>query len=339
MRKRVKGEQAETETGAESEGEESSHSSSQFAGSSSSSDESVCDSDVEVTFTCYNMDKRDFHTVKQFLQTSFGTGIISLRGGEGSLRRVNTQQLAEIIVDLLGEYVGTTAKSAEDDDPLAIATMIPLRLEGRLEGATEEIQSHLDELADTLLNTIRQAGPSLSKKERAKLLSALEDYEKVALILLERFMNLPAEMAAPLYQQLLDDLPAATEESSAFAPEHVIVLAPIYREVASALDWKGEDKHESTKRKAKKQMSTPADISMDNDNACVDPEEYQYYYGECELLANEAIAWWDFKIKSPHETADSRRAFGDRGVDAARRVFLLPMAAFRSFVKQCQSLV
>lgn len=337
MRKRTKKEQAKTGTG--TEGEESNNSSSQFDGSHSSSPESECDSDVDITFTCYNMDKKDFHTVKQFLQTSFGTGIIPLRGGEGSLRRIDTQRLAEIIVDLLGEYVGTTAKSAEEDDPLAIVTMIPLRLEGRLEGATEEMQSQLDELADTLLNTIRQAGPSLSKKERAKLLSALENYEKVALVLLERFMNLPAEMAAPLYQQLLDDLPAATEESFAFAPEYVLVLAPIYREVVSSLDWQGEDKGKPTKGKARKRISMPVEASMNDDTAaCVNPDEYQYYYGECELLNNEAIAWWDFKIKSPHETADSRRAFGDRGVDAARRVFLLPMTAFRSFVKQCQSL-
>lgn len=330
MGKRVREEKARTEAN-----DEAVSSSSQSEHSSSSSSGSECGADVEVSFTCYNTDKKDFHAIKQFLQISLGTGVIPLCGGSAP-HRVDTQRLAEIVVDLLGEYVGTTAKSAEEDDPLAAITLIPLKLEGRLEGATEEMQSCLDELVGTLMSTIRQAGPSLGKKERSRLLSVLEGYEQVALVLLERFMNLPAEMAAPLYQQLVDDLPAAAEESVAFAPEHVLVLAPIYREVISQLDQEaGKDgEAELFREKGKKRViSVSRKVQADDD-----PEDYQYYYGECELLANEAVAWWDFKIRSPHETTDSRRAFGDRGVDAARRVFLLPMASFRSFVKQCQTL-
>lgn len=317
----------------EEEEEENEHSydSASSAGEDSSSlsedlgsNEGQAESDAELSFACYNMDKRDFHSIKQFLQNSFGGGLIPC--GKSQLCRVDTQGLAEVIVDVLGEYVGTTAKNAEDDDPLAFTTILPMNLDNNLENVKEHHIDVLKELICTLRHTARSS-KNLSKKDLISVNTILDE-KRVALVMHERFMNLPAEVAAPLYQQLIDDLPAAIEENPLlFDPEYVLVLMPIFRELACQLDRPLE----------KKDLVEAQD---DNDEEVEhSSNDYQYYYGECELLQNEAELYWDCRTRTFHETSDSRRAFGDHGVDPARRIFLLKMDSFRSFITQCQSIL
>ncbi len=298
------------------------------------------------------MAKDDFHAVKQFLIMSFGSGIIPQRSSRSLPVDVNA--LSTGIVDLCGEYVGTTAKPSEREDPLAFVTLLPCKIRGRLSGDTEDVQRSLDALMDHLGETIRAAG-NLSKKQRSEILASLQDpskLEEVALVLHERYMNLPAEMAAPLYQQLLDDLPAAKDESAVFSPKQILMITPIYREVSSHLDAQtahdddpdhrddyGSKDIQAGKQPASKRTKAIAKDHQPEASHPNDPSDYQYYYGEAEMLEHRAEMWWDFSTTSPHETTDSRRAFGERGIDAARRAFLLSFDAFCAFVKDCQTLL
>ena len=291
---------------------------------SSDNEDQKTESDAELSFACYNMDKRDFHSIRQFLQNSFGGGLIPY--GKSQLCRIDTQGLTEIIVDILSEYVGTTAKNTEDDDPLAFTAILPINLDDNLEGVKKY---HIDVLKETI-STLRHTARSSKNLSKQKLISfnAILDEKRVALVIHERFMNLPAEVAAPLYKQLIDDLPAAIEEEPhLFDTEYVLIPMPIFREMKSQLDCPLKDNN-LTK------------VQEDDDEGTEHSSgDYQYYYGECELLENEAELYWDCRIRTPHETSDSRRAFGDRGVDPARRIFLLKMNSFRSFVAQCQSIL
>lgn len=278
-------------------------------------------SDVDLTFTSYNMDRLDYHAIIQFLMVTFGRGVEALRGGECGI--VDTRMLGKIIVDLLGEYVGTTAKVTEEDGPLAFVSLIPFNLTGIEFEWKDEYETCLNNIAQILLTTARKSN-SLDKKNLKSVEETLLNLEHCAMILQERFMNLPVEVGVPLYKQLVDDLPAAGEESSSFQPKNVLFIVPIYRELKSELNQEVMGK------------KRPKATDMEEEDL-KDASEYNYYYAEDELLANLTTKYWDFRIKTPHETSDSRRAFGDRGVDPARRVFLLTLEEFHEFSQQCQS--
>ena len=277
-------------------------------------------SDVEVSFECFNMAHGDFHAIKHFLNSSFAQGILP----EKSLKSlpIDTHLLTQAVVDICGEYVGTTAKSSESEDPLAFITLLPLNLPDEVSIDAHTVQPMLDTLNSILKESVRSSA-TLSKGDQNKIISSLEDAKNTALVFHERYLNLPAEMAAPLYQQLIDDLPAAKEESAAFDPANLLIMCPIYHEL--------ED--------VSANASTDVPTKKNGKPSAANKVAYQYYYGECELLENEASAWWNFRIDSPHTSSDSRCTFSDRGIEVARRMFLMPMVSFRRFVRQIQSLI
>lgn len=321
---------------------------SDYDSSSSSSDitngdsdnESSAGSDVDLSFTGYNMDRRDYHAVQQFLLQIFGRGLENVRGGNSGA--VECTQLTKAIVDGLSEYVGTTAKADETEDPLAFVTLIPLELPAvvRLEdeGDREQVRGCLASLRKMLAETARRSG---LKKEQILLIerALLQAPGRTALVLAERFMNLPVDLAAPLYRQLLDDLPAAAEEDAAFAPDTILLIAPIYRELPSILDAEAISTAPEARRKRPRKSPADEEEPADAGEPPKSITDFSYYYAEDELLPEITTLHWDFRIKTPHETADSRRAFGDRGVDPARRVFVLTMEQLRTFVQQCQALI
>lgn len=286
------------------------------------------ESDVELTFTGYNMDKRDYHCIKQFLSQIFCRGIRGLKGGD--VGSPDLSQLARYLVDIIGEYVGTTAKNLEEDEPLAFISLMPLALPKELEAEDRDgLEKSLKEFVKILLESAHKG--RIDKNLTRKIEEVLKDRADTAILFHERFINLPVEVGAPLYQQLLDDLPAAADESRAFSPKHILLMTPIYRELDSQLDRDDadddDDDRESRRKKKRKHQQRE------------ETNEYQFYYAEDELLTNISQIFWDFKVKSPHDSADSRRAFGSKGVEPARRVFLLDMDQFRDFVAQTQALV
>lgn len=306
---------------------ESEHSDVTSPDASSDSDD---DKEVELSFESYNMDKKDFHAIKQFLLSTFGKGVEGVKGGECG--RVDLSGLSRLITDIFSEYVGTTAKSGEEEDPLAFISFLPLESRDFHGEMKEEDIICIKNLVELLLETSRKAKVT-DKKHRQLIETALTETENSALIIHERFMNLPAQVAAPLYRQLLDDLQPAVEESRAFDPKNYLILVPIYRELASTIDRELIEDEAGPSNKGKRKKAKV------HEDTLVSNEDYQYYYDECLLMEELSSAHWDFRIKTPHETADSRRAFGDRGVDPARRVFLLTGDAFKSFVEQCGTLI
>ncbi len=308
--------------------------------------ESGADSDAELSFQCFNMTDGDYHSIKAFLAGTFGGAVVAEKGGE--VGRVDATALAHYVVDVIGEYVGTTAKDAEEDDPYSFVTMVPFDVRDFADVIKEDQRAVLGELIRLLRETARKS-LTLAKGARLTAERILEAPESLALVLHERFMNLPTELVAPLYRQLLDDLPMAIEESASFAPQHVVLIAPVFRELASMLDGQsqgGPAKRARSERaeEGSEEEEDAAEETAGGQEEAVEPDStnssvYEYYYGENELLVDLSLASWDFKIKTSHEGTDSRRAFGDRGVDPGRRVHLLTRENFALFVDRCSSLL
>lgn len=262
--------------------------------------ENLSQTSVAMDFATFNMSPSDAGAVRQFLLGAFA---LAVRDAPD----VPMTALAEVIACGLSAYMGTTGKQGEEDEgALAISALVPFDCSAVAEvAAVEDGQDAVEALA-ALVHA------SVPKGHKAAL-GAL-DSDKLALLLHERYVNVPSEVAGPMLRQLLDDLSAAREECAAFDISAVVLATPVYRERApqdQAYDTRGE-----------------------HDDA---PEDWQYYYDEMHIAEGLASASWDVAVRSTHETADSRRAFSDRGAEVARRFLVLPMEAVAEFVSLCEA--
>lgn len=244
------------------------------------------------------MDTSDYHTIKNFMSHAFGQNYASL---------VEVGQIAAHITEFLSEDVGTTIKTeGQESDPFGFTTIMPL--------------TQNDDVASKMLKKFYKK--TCPEKDR---IDELFKTKKVATVFMERFVNLPADVAAPVYKQLLDDYNHAVKEDKTFVVDHIILSTPTYREVESALDAELAPKGKKTSKKNKSEAKTESQLL--------------YYYGESELLPELADFEWDYQVDTPERMSDSKRAFGDLGVVASRRVFVLSMANFIKFVASIEAYI
>lgn len=236
--------------------------------------------EVVVDFEFFNLSELDFHAVKQFLTVSFGS----------SNHNIDLSLMSSFITEDCADYVGTAVKSeGEQSDPLGFATCIPFKF-----------CKNLDQLSTFLC----------SKDEERQLGNILENHS-CALVLNERFINLPAGIAGPILDNLLADWQRAIKEEPLFKVDYVFYLAPTFTLVKSTLDEEiGESKNSDD----------------------IEDDQEQFYYQEAEYLSNLSLFSILFKTATSHSTTDSRRAFTEKGIDASRRLFVLEFKKFIEFV-------
>lgn len=252
----------------------------------SSSDESEKE-EITVDFEFFNMSEIDFHTVKQFLSVSFGT----------TGHPLNLSDLSAFITEDLADHVGTTVKSeGEQSDPLAFCTCIPFHFDANRSKMLAEFLASKCEDNEEMKDVISgKRGPC-------------------ALVLNERFMNLPAGVAGPMLENLMNDWERGVGEEASLRAEHVLFLTPTFTLVKSQLD---EELGMADEQK-----------SMQEGN-----DGEQFYYQEAEFLEQFATTSVHFKVSTSHTTTDSRRAFTESGIDAGRRLYLMTAARFAEFVQ------
>lgn len=242
------------------------------------SDEEISDSEVQVNLEFFNMSEVDFHSVKQFLTVSFGA----------TDHKINISEMAAFITEECADHIGSTVKTeGEQSDPLAVVTCVPLEF--------SKEKSFSNALTEFLL---AKASLNIPK-------------ESVALVINERFINMPAGIAGPMLENLVMDWKNAIKEEPKFRVNHILYLTPIYKFVASKLD---------------EEMGLVGS-EMPSDSI-------EFYYQESELFSKYADQSFDFKIATTHETADSRRAFTEHGVEAARRIYLIRWDHFLECIKE-----
>lgn len=185
---------------------------------------------------------------------------------------VEVGSVADLICDRLSEYIGTCVKQSSEDDALGFVTIIPLHLH-------------------------KQIGAFFAKHYG-------DGFESCGLLLMERMMNMPVELAKPMYQQLLDDYrEAIAEDVALFKLDNVLIYTPIYWEVESEL--------EGHKKKG---------------------ESGPFYYQE-EMESLKLGKTIDIVMHDADYTADSKRAFSDRGIKQGRRIAMITWHEFVKFVK------
>lgn len=215
---------------------------------------------------------------------------------------VELSALAAFITEELAEDVGTCIKTdGEASDPFGFVTGIPV-------GLARERRPHM------LEGLRRFFGGKLGG------LAGAEDFfagPENVLVFSERLMNVPGAVAGPLYRQFRDDWEAACAEDGAHygTGGRVLLVTPCFREVPSRLD-----RERGGKRAKRGEFG-------------VTSRQVEYYYEEFGALDGSTAC--DFAVNTGHDTGDSRRAFGDVGIEPCRRAFLLTWEALARFIEDC----
>ena len=144
---------------------------------------------------------------------------------------------------------------------------------------------------------------------------APESQSQVGLILTERFVNMPPQVAAPMYTMLLEEISWALQEKEPYNFSHYLIFSKIYEEVAPSVD------DEQYGPQKKKRRGTTGNETL-------------YFHPEDEVLHRHAIGYCDFSYSRENEnhSSDARRAFGDKGIKPKGHLIFLEGSQFSAAV-------
>ncbi|KAM3519307.1 hypothetical protein NHJ13051_007598 [Beauveria bassiana] len=242
---------------------------------------------VDVDFEWFNYDPEiDFHGVKSLLRQLFDV--------DANLFNMST--LADLV--LSQPTIGSTVKiDGKNTDAYAMLTVL-----------NTAVHKDADTMKDVLQYLVQKAGTNAALAPVAELINA---NKHVGLVFSERFINMPSEIAPPLYSMLVDEVEAAVEDKEPYEFSHYLILSRTYTEVESTLDI--EDRR---KKKAKEESST------------------FYFHPEDEVLQKYATAFGEFAYtKEGDAVADSKRAFQEMGIKAQGHMILIEASKFQAAIK------
>lgn len=218
--------------------------------------------------------------------------------------------LAELV--LSQPTIGSTVKvDGEETDAYAMITILNLY--------QHQSKKVIQDITNYIL-TKTKSNPDL-----ASLSTLLNSSAQVGLILSERLINIPAEVAPPLYNTLSDEIEAAVEDNEPYNFTHYLIFSKTYHEIVSALD------EEMPRIKKKKCSKTQRELF--------------YFHAEDEILQKYASAFgtFDYTNDKGDEMADSKRAFSDMGIKPRGNLILIEanrfedsVIALRNFVPSSQ---
>lgn len=242
---------------------------------------------VNVEFEWFNFDPEvDFHGTKTLLRQLFDV----------DANLFNMSALADLV--LSQPTIGSTIKvDGKANDAYALLTALNTFVHREKEPMSD-ILKYLTEKAQT--NSALAAIPGVINGDN-----------HVGLILSERLINMPAELAPPLYSMLIDEVEAAVEDKEPYEFSHYLILSKTYQEMESKLEMENQKR-----KKAKEEASM------------------YYFHAEDEVLQKHAIAYGGFSYtKEDESVADSKRAFQEMGVKAQGHMILIEASKFQDAVK------
>ncbi|KAH6996468.1 p21-C-terminal region-binding protein-domain-containing protein [Ilyonectria sp. MPI-CAGE-AT-0026] len=242
---------------------------------------------VNVDFEWFNYDAEvDFHGVKTLLRQLFDV----------DANLFNMSALADLV--LSQPTIGSTIKvDGKATDAYAMLTALNTFVHREKE-PMRDVLKYLVEKAQT--------NPSL-----AAIPSLVNAGKHIGLIFSERLINMPSELAPPLYSMLIDEIEAAVEDKEPYEFSHYLILSKTYQELESKIDV------ESQKRKKAKGDS-----------------QIYYFHAEDEVLQKHAVAYGNFNYTKEDEVvADSKRAFQEMGVKAQGHLILIEAGKFQGAIK------
>lgn len=242
---------------------------------------------VNVDFEWFNFDPEiDFHGTKSLLRQLFDV----------DANLFNMSALSDLI--LSQPTIGSTVKvDGKANDAYAMLTVLNT-YEHREKEPMKDILKYLADKAQT--------NPSISAV--AELINA---QKPVGLVFSERLINMPSEIAPPLYTMLVEEVEDALEDKEPYDFSYYLVFSRTYQEVESTLDV--EDRK---RKKAKEESST------------------YHFHPEDEILQKYAVAHGSFRYtKEDDAVADSKRAFQELGIKTFGHMILIEAGKFKEAVK------
>lgn len=242
---------------------------------------------VNVDFEWFNFDSEiDFHGTKSLLRQLFDV--------DATLFDISG--LADLI--LSQPTIGSTVKvDGKETDAYAFLTALNLH-EHREKQPIAELTRYIAEKAKT--NEALAGIPDL-----------LSSGDHVGLVLSERLINMPSEIAPPMYNMLIDEIEAAVEDKEPYEFSHYLIISKTYNEIESTLDVA------ERKRKKGKQDAT-----------------LFYFHPEDEVLQKYAAAYGSYDFTKIDEAiADSKRAFQEMGVMPRGFMILIEASKFADAAK------
>ncbi|SZF01369.1 unnamed protein product [Blumeria hordei] len=258
-------------------------------------DESGSDTEmdiVNVDFEWFNFRvDTDFHGTKNLFRQLFDVDsqIFDLSG------------LTDLV--LSQPTIGSTVKvNGEESDAYAVITVLNLQQHREVQ-SVKKISRYLTEKCGINENL-------------APITSVLNSEASVGLILSERLINVPCEIAPPMYSMLIDEIEAAIEDKEPYNFSHYLLLSKTYNEIASTID---QEDNPRTKRKKNS----------------VNTREIFYFHPEDEVLLKYATAFGNFEYTNDEGPgmADSKRAFSEMGIKANGALILIEANKFVEAVK------
>ncbi|CAO1633400.1 unnamed protein product [Sympodiomycopsis kandeliae] len=189
-------------------------------------------------------------------------------------------QVSEKIIELASSQgLGTVIKveGDEDQDPFGFVSAIPL---GGSDAASQLLSSYLSKQLPT-----------------GSPLSSLVSSPSSVIYLHERFINLPAQTAPPLYRILTDEV----SSSSSSAPSHVFFFSRVFSSDAYSDDEdadQDEDKPRGLKGATKRRKKIVKDERGEK-------KEWGYFRPEDEILERFASHTHTFRFPPPQEAEES----------------------------------
>ena len=274
---------------------------------------------VDVEFEFQNLDpKVDYHGLKSLVRQLFD---------------VDTQLIdSNAITDymLSQPWLSATVKSesegeAEESDPWAFLSCLDLCEHKVCIGnllciSTLTRNQDKPEIKGVIEYLKSQASKEESLASIAQLLQG-PNTAHVGLILSERLINVPPQLAPSLYKMLQLELAQAVDSNDPYPFTHFIILSKTYKEVDSQLD-----QEESRPQKKKKGSNTPS-------------SEVFFFHPEDEVSLRFATAHGNFcYAKQEHDSqADSKRAFQEAGIKPQGLMILVEISKFEPLVREIEA--
>ncbi|KAF5027467.1 hypothetical protein F66182_428 [Fusarium sp. NRRL 66182] len=242
---------------------------------------------VNVDFEWFNFDPEvDFHGTKTLLRQLFDV----------DANLFNMSALSDLV--LSQPTVGSTIKvDGKANDAYAMLTVL-----------NSAVHKDKEPVKDIVKYLIEKAQTSSSL---APVSDVLNSGKHVGLVFSERLINMPSELAPPLYSMLLDEVEAAVEDKEPYEFSHYLIISKTYQELESKLDVENQKR-----KKAKEEAGM------------------YYFHMEDEVLQKHAVAHGSFNYtKEDESAADSKRAFQEMGVKAHGYMILIEASKFPGAVK------
>lgn len=260
--------------------------------------------EIQVEFEGRNPQDPDYHGIKTLLQQLFLKAHINL---DSLTDLIVSQNYVGSVVKQFEDFEGSDEEDGEDTfDVFGITTVINISDRQnviciqQLRDLLKELSSeHATDAAYTMIKNVLE-----------------NDAQPIGLLINERFINIPAQISVPLFENLISEMKRASNRKMPFNFSYYILICKLYK-------MEDEKSGKKTKNKKKNKVDTPT-ILWSN------PEE--------EIFAEEATVSFEFSVENETDSGLSGRwTESDEEMKPYRRVLLFEASKLQSIVAKIKS--